>query len=242
MADLAHDGEGTNTASVTVGGKPNGFDGATSGGVGTTFTYDNAHVHTGVTSIKTHLATVASTSYTTWSTAISPTPTANAYSRFYFYSVAAPSVACRIAAFYTGANPSGVVQYLATGALRILNSALATVVTTTATVPLNQWVRIEYDLTGIVTTAGNPALRMFSGANLEGSTPDTNGSVSATGATTLGTVDSVRFGVSSAVTQTVALDLWMDDYAFSQIASPGALRYPVSRYWPPTPVMRAAGW
>ncbi len=244
MADLANTAEGTSGAAIpgTAIGGPDAFATSTVTGTGTAATFDNAHVHSGSTSIKHHLATVASTCTEVWTTGISPSPTANAFCRFYLYVTAVPSAPNRLIGLYTGASVTCSLQYTTAGALRILNSAGATVGTMAATVPLNQWVRVEFEATGIVGTTGNMAARMFSGANLETSTPDTNGSLAFTAQTVVGTVDGVRWGQSGSVTHTTAFDLWHDDYAFSTAATPGPLRYPVLPYRPPTPVMRAAGW
>jgi hypothetical protein len=63
---------------------------------------------------------------------------------------------------------------------------------------------------------------MFSGANLETNTPDTNGSLSNASVATTAKVSDARIGQSSTVTETsLPWSIWYDDIAFSDTVSPG---------------------
>ena len=223
MTALSNTCEGTSGTAVTNANSagPNQFNSATPTGAGTTLTWDNAHAHAGSTAMKTHMATVASTSTIDWTAAISPTPVANAYMRFYVYITANPSVNAVLGKWIGSAAAQGTARLTTTGTIQLINQPGSIIGTTTATVPLNNWFRVELETTSNSGTTATMALRLFSGANLETSTPDTGGSLSVTGTTTSALVATCRFGVSSSVTQTVAWDLWQDDCAFSDTATPG---------------------
>lgn len=220
---LDNTAQGTSGATVptTAIGAPNALDTSTVSGTGSTITFDSAHAHAGTTSIHHHLATVASTAYEDWKASIT-TSTANAYSRFYLYLTAYPTVTTRIVAMLSGASLNGSLQITTTGTFRTVNSAGSVVATTTGTIPLNTWVRVEFEITGQSGTTATIAARSFSGANLEGATPDTNCSLSNAGTTVVGATGDVRFGHSSSVTMTTAWDTWYDDFAFSDTTQPGA--------------------
>jgi hypothetical protein len=217
--------DGTQGVTVTNANSlgPNQFTVVSLTGAGATCIYDNAHVHRGTTAIKnTLVASVACTSNQNYSGAgISPTPVANAFVRFYIYLTAYPTVATRICGMVGAAATRAALQVNVAGTIRTLNSAGAQAGITTAVIPLNQWCRIEWDVTLLTSTTCNQAARMFSGAGLESNTPDTGGSISNVGVTTTGTVDDIRFGHSSAVTMTTTWSTWFDDMAFSDTATPG---------------------
>lgn len=210
--------EGTNTNTVTTSntGGADQFDEIILSGAGTTCTFSNTQAHSGSTSIKLHYANVASTASVRWS---GITGTANGYTRFYIYATAQPGANTRLISWVgSGANRCGV-QWLTTGKLRILNGSGSSVSTGTVNVPLNQWVRVEFDVTGLSGTTGNAAVRFYSGAQLEGSTPDET--ISASGLTTGGaTIDDVRIGTSNTAV-THAWDLYVDRIDYSDVAQPG---------------------
>lgn len=223
MVALSNTCEGTNAATVTNAntGGPNQYNTISVTGTGTTCAFDNAHVHGGSTAIKNHLAAVASTVYHDWSSASVGSAVTDAYCRMYLYLTAYPTVTTRLVMFQGGVTMRSNLQITTTGTIRTINTAGGVSATTTAVVPLNAWCRIEFDTTGITTTATLSA-RMFSGANLEKTTPDTNGSISTAGVAIGGTIDDVRWGQSAAVTMTTAWDAWYDDVAFSSVATPGS--------------------
>lgn len=227
MADYLSNGcEGTSGVAITNANSlgPNQFTSITRTGTGTTSTWDNTHVHSGVTAMLNSLAAVASTVYVDWSgLSISPTPVANAFVRFYVYLTAYPTVTTRISAFLGAAVLRCSLQVTTTGTIRTVNSAGSVIATTTATIPLNGWTRIEFEVSGISGTTGTVNARMFSGANLETTNPDTNGTLSNSAQSVGGTVDDIRIGQSSSVTMTTAWNIWYDDIAFSDTTTPGPL-------------------
>lgn len=222
MASLANTCEGTNGGTITNANTagPNQFDSILGTGA---LTYDTAHPHRGSTGLH-HIFTAnvsAPAKYPTWSTSISPTPVSQGFGRLYLYLTAWPTVLHNLMQLHTGTAVSCTASINASGQLRISNSSGTSIGTTTGTFPLNTPVRVEFDLTNIAGTTGDVAARMFSGSNLEGVTPDTNGTVSSAGAAVAGTLAQCRFGSSSSVTMTANYDLWYDDCAWSDTATPG---------------------
>src|SRR5882757_485010 len=241
MSSLTNACEGTNggTVPATNIAGPNPFDSSSVTGVGATKTFTNAQAHSGVTAINLHLpAAVSSSAQLNWSV-LPVTPTTDAYVRFYLYLTAYPAFVVGTVAglvrFLAGASLRAGLVLQPTGELRTINSAGGQISVTTAQVPLNQWVRIEAEITGITATTGTVAARMFSGANLEGPTPDTGGSVSASNGSIGGTVDTLRFGPQSAITLSSAWDSIYDDVAYSDVASPGPATFWVPQSDSPRP-------
>lgn len=226
MSSLANTCEGTSGSSIptTSAGAPNAFDTTAVTGTGTTATWDNTHVYAGATALRDHMAAVSSTIQQSWST-LPSTPTANAFVRWYMYLTAYP--------VFSVGTTAGLVRFIGsaalrcgavlqpTGEIRTIGSAGGTISTTTEKIPLNQWVRIEFEITGISGTTGTVACRIFSGANLETNTPDSGGSVSASNGSIGGTVSTVRWGPQSAITLTSAWDSWWDAVAYDDVAAPG---------------------
>ncbi len=239
MGALTNTCEGVSGASVptTNAGAPSAFNTTAAAGAGTTETWDSTHIHSGTTALLDHIAAgVSSSIQQTWSV-LPSTPTANAYVRCYLYLTAYPvfsvGTTAGVCRFIGVAALRAAVVLQPTGELRTINSAGTTISTTTEQVPLNQLVRIEFELTGISGTTGTVAARIFSGANLEGNTPDAGGSVSASNGSIGGTVDTVRWGPQSAITLTSAWDSWWDDLGYSDTASPGPFA-PLQAWSPPT--------
>lgn len=225
---------GTNAATVTTTNFKNGdfFDTVQTTGTGTTITFDNTQtIHSWGAAVKFHFAAAASTNYMAWKAKFSGQTTANAYARFYIYLTAYPTVNTRLGNFLSGSGVScGTAMVTTTGTLRTTNSAGGTVATTTGTIPLNQWVRIEFEITGISGTNGTIAARMYSGSNLETTTADTNGSLSTSSSSLTGVVNEFRVATSASVTQTTAWDLIVSDVAFSDTAQPGVYAAPTGVY------------
>ena len=227
MGVLNNTCEGTSGSSIptTNAGAPDPFNTTAVTGAGTTATWDNTHVYADNTALRDHMpAGVSATSQQSWST-LPSTPTANAYVRRYIYLTAYPvftvGTTLGVCRFIGAAALRAGVVLQPTGELRTINSAGSTISTTTEQIPLNQWVRIEFEITGISGTTGTVACRIFSGANLETNTPDSGGSVSASNGSIGGTVDTVRWGPQSAITLTNAWDSWADAVAYSDTATPG---------------------
>lgn len=135
---------GTDGTTITTGnsGGASGtaFDVVTIG-TSSTLTFDAAQASRGLLSAKyvTPAATPAAT-YTGWTTAIG-TLTVDCYFRFYLYLTANPSAVNRVLNFLNGAAIGAGLEISATG--KLITKGIATISTSTNSVTLNQWVRIE---------------------------------------------------------------------------------------------------
>jgi hypothetical protein len=223
VAVLVQPGRGTQGATVTNANADAGnqWNTVTATGTGFTQTYDNAHtIHGNSTALKNHAAaTTVQSGFYQWKASI--TATANAYARMYLWLSANPSVNARIFQFASGsAVIASSLLLLTTGALRTLNSSGSTIATTTGLVTLNAWNRIEFETTGISGSTGTVAARLYSGANLEGLTADTNGTLSTAAQAVTGTVNDVKYGIAQSATFPSTWDIWMNDLTFSDAAMP----------------------
>lgn len=123
------------------------------------------------------------------------------YAQIYAYFPANPAANVTIMRFTQGgtANLIASVLLMTTGKLRINDSAGTQLVSTVGTVPLAGWVRIQVRITWGATT-GSAELRMFSGANLESTTPTETVTSTAVGVMTgSGVVDNIRAGNTNAL-------------------------------------------
>lgn len=178
-----------------------------------------------------HLPAAAASAYLSWLGAISPTPVANPGFTVYIYMTAYPSAGVRLGSFQKAATLCAGAKVTATGKLQIHDSANLVLATSTGTIPLNALTRVDFEILGISGTTGTVNARMYSGANLETLTADTNGSVSSAGASITGTVDELRPCASAGITLTSAWDCWFDSFAWSDAGAPG-----------PAAVAASAGW
>jgi len=209
-------------------------------GTGTVHNWDNGQtIHGNATSLLRTFPTVAATAYEEWTNAVVPA-TNNAYGRCYIYLTAFPSVNTRLAAFGgTTGTLCSACSAITSGVLRMGDTGGAAITSTVATIPLNQWVRIEFELTGISGTSGTATCRFYSGANLEGTTPDTNGTATPTASSNItGQVGNLRWGAFGSVTQTTAFSERASDLAYSDVSQPGPLvaasllPQQIKRRWP----------
>lgn len=162
--------------------------------------FSNTHAHSG--SLSARFQTSSSTQFLAYDSI----PGSVLYVRFYFWMDALPGANTYICSGLGGGavrrldmrvNTSGAV------AIRNLNTAVATSTTNLTT---GAWHRIEWRIDN---TASQQQLRLFVGANVEGTTPDyDSGNVSYTQATD---IDSLHPGLITSSTWTV----YLDDFAAS---------------------------
>ena len=191
----------------TGGTSGNYFDTVTIGG-GAADAFDNTHAAHGSLSCK--IATVASAAvYNTWSASLTNTGVSQVWVRMYLYFTANPANAHRVFAATAGSGVAAALQVMTTGALRWTDASGSAIVTTTTTIPLNAWFRVEGFVTGSATT-GQVSLSLYT-------TPDSlvpaETFTSAATQNTAGLVTDVRYGVSAAVASVGPF--WMDDIGIS---------------------------
>lgn len=230
MASPANTAEGgSNTTAVTT---------ANSGGVSgdawqlvtasatCSLTFDNTHAAHGALAYKVLLGATAGESYGEWSTSLTAAATAGPlYARAYLYFTANPTIAVNPFRWLSTTTLRGLVQITTAGKIAVLNSAGTAVGTSSASIPLNQWFRLEASIVGSA-TAGQIIARLYNTAD---STAVTETITSAATINTGGTIDRCRYG--HAGTGSSNLTFWMDDIAGSDVTWPGP-----SLITPPPPV------
>jgi hypothetical protein len=139
------------------------------------------------------------------------------YHLFYVRQLANPSAAMVVAQQRASGTNRHQVRILATGELQLRNGTTA-VAQTTLQLAANTWYRVEWK----IVTGTEQRLRVFTGANIEGTTPDEEIS----GAANQGTGDNTLFGLITAATWTGWIDMvradptnWLGPIAFTASAS-----------------------
>ena len=181
---------------------------------GSTTAYDNAHAAHGTLAAKI-ATTTSGAAYLEW---FYGTSQATGYYRVYGYCTANPAAAISLTAYIlSGVATCARVILNPGGTLSVLDAASGTIFTTTATIPLNAWWRIEGFITGHA-TAGQAELKLFTGD----STTATETQTSTAAQNTHGVFDTVRYGVTVATASVTAF--WLDDLG----ASPAGYLGPAS--------------
>jgi hypothetical protein len=225
---LANTAEGgTSGATVTVtnsgGNSGNAFN-VVSVGTGATVSFDSSQAAHGGLSYGFATGSTASLARVQWTTSMG-TQTQVWY-RAYLYFNSDPAAAVRVLDQDQGHNASSVVVVLSSGKLQARTGVTgAQTFTTTNTIPLHQWFRIEGYTIGSA-TAGQVQLKLFKTAD---STAPDETDTSAPTINTFGSMDTYNFGISSN-TANVA-KYWEDDIAVSNAGYLGP-----SGTLPPPPV------
>lgn len=218
---------GVSGATVTTGNSGgnsgNAFDGV-SVGAGATGIFDSTEAVHGGMSYAFATGSTATLARVQWTTSMG-TQTQVWY-RAYLYFNAYPTATVRVLDQDQGRNAVSVVVVLPTGRVQVRTGSSGTqTATTTNTIPLHQWFRVEGYTIGSA-TAGQVQLELFKTA--DAATPDETQTSAAT-INTYGSMDTYNFGVSSN-TANVA-EYWEDDIAVSNAGYLGP-----SGTLPPPPV------
>jgi hypothetical protein len=202
---------GTSGTTVTVansgGNSGNAFN-TVSIGTGATAVFDGTEAAHGGLSYAFATGSTAAIARVQWTAAMG-TQTQVWY-RAYLYFNSDPAAAVRVLDQDQSHSASAVVVVLSSGKLQVRTGAAGTqTLTTTNTIPLHQWFRIEGYTIGSA-TAGQVQLELFKIA--DSTTPDET-DTSASTINTYGAMDTYNFGVSTN-TANVA-EYWEDDIAVS---------------------------
>lgn len=201
---------GTTISSVNSGGASgNAFDGTLVSGTGAALTYDNTHAAHGTLAAKVASGSSAGTSYALWSGSIGTQ--SQVWFRMYLYYTANPANTHRVFTGVNGASNCASLQVTSAGKLQWINSANTAIINSTATIPLNQWFRVEGFLIGSA-TVGQVETKLFNSP--DASSPDET-DTSTANQNTFGSITGNRFGVSGS---TANVTFWMDDLGLSSIA------------------------
>ena len=217
---------GTSGVAVSTGNSGgasgNAFDAVTVSGAGAALAFDNSQAAHGTLSAKyTFPSGVASTAYASWTT--SAGSTSPAFFRLYLRHAANPSVNTRVwQADISGSVLCAALYVNTSGTLQMTDSAGTNIFTTTATVPLSQWYRLEGYVTGSP-SAGQVELKLFKSAD---STAADEVKTSSAAQNTGGVPNSFRYGCFAALTQSSPFTLWADDIGLSSTGYLGPVVYP----------------
>jgi hypothetical protein len=195
------------TAANSGGSSGNAFDNVNVG-TGATGIFDSTKAAHGGLSYAFATGSTASLARVQWTTSMG-TQT-QVWFRAYLYFSADPAATVRVVNQDQGHTACSVVVVLPSGKLQVRTGSAGTqTLTTTNTIPLNQWFRIEGYVIGSA-TAGQVELKLFKTA--DSTTPDET-ETSAPNINTYGAMDTYNFGIST-TTANVA-EYWEDDIAIS---------------------------
>lgn len=204
---------GTNGATITPansgGASGNAFDSVVIG-TGGTCIYDNTHIHSGTLENEQTLGVTAGQVYLAWTTSLaSPT---ELFSRMYLYITANPAATSAKILYLTGAATC-LLALTATGKVVLLNAASATVATSTNSITLNAWNRLEFHCLQNATT-GTIQARLFLGSSVDSATPteSLDGGATNTGSSAYSAIRLGQANNASSVTY------WIGDAAISTTA------------------------
>jgi hypothetical protein len=211
MTSLANSFEGgTNGTTITAGNSGgtsgNAFD-TTSTGAGATTAFDNTHAAHG--SLSCEIATTSSaTSNVQW--AASMGTQAQVWFRLYLYFTANPAAAIRVFSVNNG-TVAAFLRITTTGQLVMVNgNGTVAITTSTATIPLNQWFRVEGFVLASL-SVGQTELKLYSTA--DSVTPTETDTSAANNNLGVSTLTNYLFGITSATPSVVAY--WQDNLGLS---------------------------
>jgi len=205
----------TNAANVTVGSTTSGEDAydTVTVGTGNTMTYDNSQTAHGTFSAKV-IATGTSQPAYVERTALGART--DVYGRIYFRRDATPSALQRLVTLVDSANAvCARIGWAATNKLAIEDSAAVTQATSTGTLAVDTWYRLEWHFVGDA-TAGAVTANVYL---LDSTTVQSTLSTSYTAKNTRGAASKIRYGNAASVTVTGTL--WVDDTAVNKTTFPG---------------------
>ena len=197
---------GSNGVTITTGNSGgdsgNAWDVVVANG---TITYDTAHAAVGVYAC--NLTGNFVTAFSSWTT--SAGSISQVWFRQYLYFTANPGATVQVQACLQGGSNVSGVQVNTAGKIEFVDTSNAVIFTTTNTIPLNQWFRIEGFVKGAVST-GQVELKLFLTAN--SLTPDETQTSAAT-QSLHGVPDTYRFGLC--LTAASAGPYWQDEIGLS---------------------------
>jgi len=217
---LTNSAEGITPSGTTVttansgGASGNAFDVVTVTSSGQTCASDSARSAHGALSIQLATGATAAGTFVRWNTSMGTQTTI--WFRVYAYYTANPASNIRIWNATASGTSCGSVLVSTTGKLLFANSAGTTILTSTNSIPLNAWFRLEGFLTGNAST-GQLEFKLF--LTPDAVTPDETQTSAATQATT-GPPTDYTFGNGGTSTSNFG-PIWIDDLALSSTGYPG---------------------
>jgi hypothetical protein len=206
----------TITAGNSGGASGNAFDTVVIGSTTATLIFDNAHAAHGGLSAKVATGAAASTVLMEWTNSEGTVPTI--YYRMYLYSSGTPTLGVRLFTARTSAALAAALQWTNTGTLELINGGNSVVATFAGTVPANQWIRIEGQVTGNASTGVLSATQYNSADSVTGTETQT-----VSNANTTGSLAQFFFGENSA--NAAQGPFWLDDIGIATSGSLGPYQY-----------------
>jgi len=181
---------------------------------GSTLTYDTTHAHSGLYSAKI-TTTSGVACHADWMSSGSLPSGTQFFFRLYLYMETNPATQHQLWGWMNNGTRAADLVVTSTGTLIARNTSGATILTTTATVPLNQWFRVEGFCIGDA-SVGQVEIKLFSSAE---STTATETQTTAASQNTSGLITQARFGLASG--GVTGLLWWMAGPAVSATAYVG---------------------
>jgi hypothetical protein len=205
---------GTDGATITAAGSGGASGSAFDSvfiGTGDTLAYSAALAAHGTLGLQVAVGTPAKEASVSWIASLGGPGLAQAWFRLYLNVPAfMASGTNRVVRVRNGTTYCGGIGYNAAGQIVTLNTSGAVQTTSATALAAGQWHRIEGYLIGSA-TAGQIEVRIFAGANMDGTTPDEVNTTPAT-VNTSGTFDTVAFGNPQSV---AAHTCYLDDLGAS---------------------------
>ena len=171
-------------------------------------TTDTTHAAHGLQSIKSVTGSPAANSLTEWTTKLTTGTVPTLWWRIYCYMTAFGATQLRVISARTGVTYQGGPATNSAGKIVLLNAAGGTLKTSTTTLPLNQWFRLEGLVTGDP-SAGVVETKIFA-SDMDAITPDET--LTSTAVNTGAALNRIDFGNPSSV---ASYTFWWDDPAAS---------------------------
>jgi hypothetical protein len=213
VTTLVNSAEGGSSGTTVTTGNSGGASGnawdVVGIGTGDSLTFDSTYAAHGLLSYKISTGSSANPCDVQWSSSLTGSSVGEIWFRAYLYFTANPASAIKLIVANVSGTQAAALQLLTTGQLRWLNTSGATILTTTNSIPLNQWCRIEGFIVGS-STVGQVSVSLYD-------TPDsgtaTETETSAATQNTDGAMTLIRYGVDVGVANIGPF--WMDDIGVS---------------------------
>lgn len=232
MTLLRNSAEGQASGTVPSSSTPNNTGGASGDqfdvvniGSGAALTFDSTHVAHGAAGYKVSTGATSTTSLLTWNATSIPGAPLTVWMRNYIYLPANPSAQFPFMRLQNGgASQIARVSVNTTGKVVLFNTANSAVITSTKSLNVAGWSRVEVKIgVGTSTSNGVAEMRLYT-SDMDSANPDeypaavTNANFTTTG------VAAAQFGVPASTANVAAY--WFDDVALSDTDWVGAAMSP----------------
>lgn len=195
-------------------------------GAGATATSDNTHSAHGVVAAKLAVGGSAADCCVEWTTKIGSQTTI--FMRAYYWFGSNPATNHRLFDLVASPNLCGAVYLTTTGKIQSVDTAGGQITITTASVALNQWIRVEAKFVGNATT-GSAEIQLYNSAD---SAVATEVNRSASSFNTNGSFNEYRFGAAGDPLP-ANRTIWVDEMALSTVDFIGPVGIDPNPIWTP---------